>query len=419
MTTLATLIGLLSLATLSFAQPQRLTLADAEALAVRNHPALAAARLMAEAQAQVPRQVRSAYTPQVGIGVSGVAASERARIGAGLFTNPLILSRAGFGGNFSQLLYDGGRTKLLAESATARAKGEAETAHVTRAQVLLQVRQAYFLALRAQTALRLVALLPAVPAPTDESSKSRLDALSAEIAAAEAKIKISQARHEAQAAQADLAVAVGQTRPADWVLEEPPAPGPLPADSQSLLAIAIRQRPEIAVRRRELEAAQSMVAAEGKLTKPSVSGFGVAGVVPAHVAGYEKDYYAAAGLALNLNFLNGGLFAARRTEAALRARAAEQRLKELENRLAREVSVAFFNAENAFDRLSLSNLFLKRAGLSLELAQARYDRGLCTLAEFNQAQLSKGTAELQQASARYDYASQTAALSFQLGSDFN
>ena len=215
----------------------------------------------------------------------------------------------------------------------------------------------YFLALRAQTALRLAALLPAVPALTDESCKSSLDALSAEIAAAEAKLKISQARHDAHAAQANLAVAVGQTRPADWVLEEPPAPGPLPADSQSLLAIAIRQRPEIAVRRRELEAAQRMVVAEGKLTKPSVSGSGVAGVVPAHVAGYEKDYYAAAGLALNLNFLNGGLFAARRTEAARRARAAEQRLKEFENRLAREVSVAFFNAENAFDRLSLSNLF--------------------------------------------------------------
>ena len=71
-------------------------------------------------------------------------------------------------------------------------------------------------------------------------------------------------------------------------------------------------------------------------------------------------------------------------------------------------------------RSSLSfELILKRAGLSLELAQARYDRGLCALAELNQAQLLKGTAELQQASARYDYAAQTAALSFQLGSDFN
>jgi outer membrane protein len=186
-----------------------------------------------------------------------------------------------------------------------------------------------------------------------------------------------------------------------------------------LFATALRQRPELAARRLEVEAAQRLVAAEGKLTKPTVSGFGTAGVVPAHVVAYEKDFYAAAGLSVNLNFFNGGLFAARRTEAALRARAAEQRLKELENRLAREVAVAYLNAQTAFERLSLTDQLLKRAALSLELAQARYDLGLSSIVELSQAQLSKTTAELQQASARYDYAAQTAALSFQLGTDFN
>lgn len=417
MTSLAPFLGFLSLAMLSFAQPQRLTLADAEALALRNHPALASARFTAEAQAQVPQQVRSAFSPQVGLAVSGAAASERARIGAGLFTNPLVLSRAGFGGNFSQLLYDGGRTKLLTEGAIARAKSEAEMSHVTRAQVLLQVRQAYFAALRTQAVLRIAT--PPATARSGDKLPPGLDAISAEIAVAEADLKVFQARNDAQAALADLATAVGLAQPADWLLEDPPAPSPLLSDRRSLLALAIRHRPEIAARRLELEAAQRLVAAEGRLTKPSISGFGVAGVVPAHVMGYEKDFYAATGLTLNLNFLNGGLFAARREEAALRARAAEQRLKELENRLAHDLSIAFLNAQTAFERLVLSNLLLKRANLSLELAQARHARGVSPISELSQAQLERATAEVQQASARYDYGSQVAVLNFQLGADFN
>ena len=418
---------LLPLAAVAFAQPQPFTLAEAEALALRNHPTVAAARLSAEAEAQVPQQVRSALAPQLGVAVSGAAASERARIGAGVFTNPLILSRVGLGTNFSQLLYDGGRTKLLTEGATARAKSEAAIANATRAQVLLQVRQAYLLALRTQAILRVATqtisarqtVLDQVSALTDAKLKSGLDLSFAEVAVAEARLLAAQARNDSQAALADLAVAVGLTEPAQWVLTDPPPPPALPADSQALFGTALRQRPELEARRLEVEAAQRLVAAEGKLTKPTVSGFGTAGVVPAHVVAYEKDFYAAAGLSVNLNFFNGGLFAARRTEAALRARAAEQRLKELENRLAREVAVAYLNAQTAFERLSLTDQLLKRAALSLELAQARYDLGLSSIVELSQAQLSKTTAELQQASARYDYAAQTAALSFQLGTDFN
>ena len=67
----------------------------------------------------------------------------------------------------------------------------------------------------------------------------------------------------------------------------------------------------------------------------------------------------------------------------------------------------------------LSNLLLKRANLSLELAQARHARGVSPISELSQAQLERATAEIQQASARYDYGSQVAVLNFQLGVDFN
>lgn len=408
------------------AQQKTLTLTEAESTALRNHPGVSAAALTAEAQAEVPKQVRSGLAPQVGGGASGVGATNRARLAAGQFQNPIIFSRMAVGGNFSQLLYDGGRTKLLAEGADARAKGEMENANTTRAQVLLQVRQAYLAALRTQAVLRVAEqtvaarqlVLDQVTALSEAKLKSGLDVSFAQVAVSEAKLMAAQALNNSQASMADLAEAMGLGDLTDYALAEPPALSPLPPTSKELLPEALRNRPELAARRLEVEAAQRLVAAEGKLTKPTVSGVGAVGVAPVHVAGIESTYYAAAGVVVNLNFLNGGMFAARRTEAALRARAAEQRLKELENRVTRDVAVAWLNVRTADDRLDLTEQLLRSSTQALELAQARYDLGLSSIVELSQAQLAKTGAELQQTAARYDYAAQRAALAFQTGLEF-
>ncbi|MFO0502463.1 MAG: TolC family protein [Acidobacteriota bacterium] len=117
-----------------FGQPAVLTLAEAEAEALRRHPGVAAAELTAAAQAQTPRQVRSALAPQIGGAASGTGATDRARIAAGQLQNPIIFSRLGMGGNFNRLLFDGGRTKLLAQGAGARARSEKENANTMRAR---------------------------------------------------------------------------------------------------------------------------------------------------------------------------------------------------------------------------------------------------------------------------------------------
>ncbi len=48
-------------------------------------------------------------------------------------------------------------------------------------------------------------------------------------------------------------------------------------------------------------------------------------------------------------------------------------------------------------------------------AQARYDLGLSSIVELSQAELAKTEAEIQRASARYDYETQRATLSYQIG----
>src|SRR5512143_3427302 len=61
---------------------QALTLADAQALAVKNNPQISVARLLALAQHQVSRQVRSAYWPTANGYLTAVEAHDNTRITA-------------------------------------------------------------------------------------------------------------------------------------------------------------------------------------------------------------------------------------------------------------------------------------------------------------------------------------------------
>jgi outer membrane protein len=77
--------------------------------------------------------------------------------------------------------------------------------------------------------------------------------------------------------------------------------------------------------------------------------------------------------------------------------------------------VAWLDAHSSFQRLDLTNQVLDQASLAQELAQARYDLGLSSIVELTQAQLAKTRAEIDQASARYDYQARVAALKYQSG----
>ena len=58
------------------------------------------------------------------------------------------------------------------------------------------------------------------------------------------------------------------------------------------------------------------------------------------------------------------------------ARALDRRVLDFENRVARDVTVAWLDVNNASERIGLTKQFVDQAVQALELAQARYDLGL-------------------------------------------
>ncbi|MDX2149609.1 MAG: TolC family protein [Bryobacteraceae bacterium] len=422
-TQLVTSIAMLACLATAQPTPQRLTLAEAEQIAVRNNPRIGAALSTADATAQVPAQLRSAYSPALSGNVTGAGAPSDTRIAAGGLNNPVIYSRFASGFSASQLLTDFGRTSSLARSAELRANSEFETHKATRAEVLLAVHRAFLAGLRADAMVSMAEqaiasrrpLVDYARAMAESKLKSELDVRFAEVSLAEAQLLLENARNERSAADAELSMVLGYASERRFELVAEP-PRELPSTlAERLVAKALSSRPEVAGRRYDLEAANKLVEAERKLRWPSIAGVASFGVIPAYNERLGNNHYAAIGLNVGLPILNGGLFKARQAEAQHRAVAARRRVDELTQRISRDVAVALINAQSASQRMALTTRLVEQASLAMELAQSRYDLGLSSIVELSQAQFARTNAEIQKINATFDYQLQRSLLGYHIG----
>ena len=73
---------------------QRLTLQDAEALAIKNNPQISVYHLIYLASNQVTREAKSAYYPTIYGSFTAVGGQQGSRIAAGSLNAPRLLNRA-------------------------------------------------------------------------------------------------------------------------------------------------------------------------------------------------------------------------------------------------------------------------------------------------------------------------------------
>jgi outer membrane protein len=401
---------------------QKLTLKNAEEMALRNHPLLQAANYDAEAASQVARQEKSAYYPNATGAITGAAALSNSRIAAGYLNNPLILNRESNGVEVQQLITDFGRTSNLVGSARLGAHAAAAGAQQTAQDVLLAVNRAYYGVLRAEAVLKVAQetvkarqiLADQVTTLEKNQLKSMLDVSFAEVNLAQARLLLVQAENNQQASYADLATALGLANPPPFDLaEEPMPPAPL-ADPTDLIVQALQDRPDLSSARFSHEAAVRYARAERDLWMPTISATGAAGLTPAYQTPMT-DRYAAAGINVSIPIFNGFLYSARHQEANLRAKAADQAMRDLADRISRDVRTAWLDTGTAYQRLTVTAQLLKQATLALDLAQGRYKLGLSSIVELSQAQLNLTSAQIADTSAKYDFQIQSAVLAYQTG----
>jgi outer membrane protein len=403
----------------------RLTLAQAEQLALRNNPNISVARLVALAQGQVAREVRSAEMPTANGDLTAVGAHENSRITAGYLSNSAVYNRAAAGLSVSQLITDFGRTHNLVLSAQSNAKAQLENERATELDIKLTVDQAFYQALTTQAVLRVAQQTVAqrqatgdqVGALTRSKIKSDLDLSFANVQIAQANLLLLDAQNNEHVAMAALNDVLGSETDQQYTLvdETGGTPPPAPDNADALLQTAFGQRPDLAALNDQFTSAKQYSTAERDLWMPTVSALAAAGDTPVRADQIESSWYGVAGANISIPVFNGFLYNADAKEAKLRAQAAQENVRNLRDTIARDLRTAVLNAQTAFQRIGVTQGELDQANLALDLAQARYKIGLSSIVELTQAQLAQTQAEIDFSSARYAYQTALAEVRYQLG----
>ena len=186
--------------TASAAEP--LTLDQAEAIALRNNPRIGSSGLIAQATEKQIAEARAASRPSLNGYLTGTGAETGTAVAAGALTTSSISNRAASGVALSQMVTDFGRTTNLTKSAKLRAEAQGKNVVTTRAQVILEVREAYFQALGAESALKVAQAAVSARATTlrqihalvQAQVNSTLDLSFAQVAVSEAELTLDSSR---------------------------------------------------------------------------------------------------------------------------------------------------------------------------------------------------------------------------------
>ena len=402
--------------------PMRISVSDAETLALRNNPQITQMHLLALASHQATRVARSSLWPTAAVDLTGVDSAENSRISAGGLNNPIIYERAATGATVNQLITDFGHTTNLIASARLNEQSQKQNAVATEEQVRLAVDQAFYGMLQARAVLKVAqetvnarqSLSDRVTALAKSKLKSELDVSFANVNLAQARLLLLDAQNNEQSAMASFSAILGYSsmQAFDLVENSQPVASP-PSNIDALITDALARRPELIALNYKYLSQEKQYAADRDQLLPTISALGAVGVAPVR-NDHLSNWYGAVGVNVEVPIFNGFRFSAQAHESELQAQAIQQQYADLRNRVVRDVRTAWLSANTAFSRLDVSHQLLSQANQALDLAQTRYNLGLGSIVELSQAQLQQTQAQIEDAQAGYDYRLALAVLRYQV-----
>jgi outer membrane protein len=401
---------------------ENLTLADAEARALKNQPRLLAEQFRALAANKRVSEAKSGFFPQAFGNLTAIEANGDSAVAAGALTTSSISTRAAAGASLVQMITDFGHTSNLVQSAHLAAQASGQDEETIRQSVLMQVQEAYFSAQAAESVRKTAqavldfrrVTLRQLSALAQSQLRSTLDVQFAQVMVSEAELAVVRAESNVQRAQAQLAASMGDEGNTNYTLIDEPLPANPDADAATYINTAITNRPDLKALRLHSESAAHEARAERDLNFPTVNALAAGGEVPIHDSTIHHEY-GAVGVNVSIPIFNGGLYSARAAEAQLEAKAAGKDASLQEVEIVRDVRMAWADARDAYLQIDVTQRLVDEANVAMRLAQARYDAGLGSIVELNQAELNQTSALITAASARFDYQRAMTAFQFALG----
>ncbi len=400
---------------------QRLTLAEAVDIGLRNNPTTRLSWANARAAAAAYGSQRGAYFPTVDGDVTGTRLQTVASQGRSAVTQSVLNPSL----NISYLLFDfGGRSGNV-----GAARNDLIAANFTHNAILqgvvLQIQSAYFRYVANRALLQ-------AQRTTEREARTNLaaaeerhrvgvatiaDVLQARTAASQAELAAEVIEGTLQTSRGALALALGL--PANLPYDVDSAAGQVPvavlADSvDTLIARAVQARPDLAAAQAEFEASRSQISVARANRLPSLVLNGNGGrIYTSSLPQGGNNYTVSLGLRIPL-FAGFSRIYDQRQAVAL-SDAAAARADALGQQVVFEVFSSYHALQTAAKLVSTTNDLIASAEQSSEVALGRYRGGVGSVLDLLSAQTALASARAQQVLARLDWNTSLAQLAHDAG----
>ena len=406
------------------------TLAECIQIAERGQPDILAARDMVDAATAHVRVAKAGFLPRLSVGQSYARATynQAATVGTSpleqnLFYDGQHNSNAGYFDsalNFSQNIYDFGRTRHTIEGSQADLAAARDSLERTRQVVALNVRLAYYAVLADEELVRVADAglaqqrkhLAQIKAMYEVGTRPKIDLSRQEVEESNARVSLTQATEDLTVARGALATAMGVAI----------ADSPEPADSlkqkveavplADLIAQARANRPDLRVARDQLDAAHAAVLLAETAFRPAIS---LGSFFDYRNLRFPLVYNWSLGQVLSQNIFNGGADRAMVAQLESSESAQTASLNALEERVSQAVYADYADLHVAEQKIDLAIETEAEAKEARELAEGRYTGGYGNIIELTDAQFSETSSQAQEVSARYQYQAAAAALDADTG----
>jgi outer membrane protein len=404
----------------------QLKLTDVIDIALRNNTATSAAWADARAAAATYGAAKGQYYPTIGLAGTAQAIKRIASGGVG------AAKQQSFGPsvNVSWLLLDfGGRSGSVGEARAALLAAD-WTHNATLQSVVLSVEQAYFLYLGTKALLdaQQTTLTEAQTNLAAAEQRHRVglatiaDVLQARTALSQAQLALESTQGDLQTTRGALALSMGLPANIPYDIEVVPdttLPLGVIEGVDTLIAHALRERPDLAAQRAQVEQARARVSVARSQALPSLSVGGTASQTyfvqhPGIVTPPAGNSYNAT-LTLSFPLFSGGAQIYTLKAASAAADAAARRAQGFEQQVVYQVFNAYYGLRTATQQVRTSRDLLASATESGQVALGRYKAGAGSLLDLLTAQAALASARAQAIQARLSWNTSLAQLAHDVG----
>jgi outer membrane protein len=406
---------------LSPAAAQQLTIAGVVDLALRNSPATRISYTQALAAADVYGSTEGRFFPTVTAGVAtsrqlsvaaqGRAPVQRTQLGPTLGLQYTVLD---FGGRSGSI--DVARQTAVAADLTHNATVE---------NTILQVEGAAFtyLSTRSQRDAQRIALDLATKALDAANERHNVglatiaDVLQAQTARSQALLQLQTLEGTLQVSRGSLAVAMGI--PANMPFELPDVPASdsvhfITESVDTLIELAVRNRPELAAARAQAQAASSQIRVARSGYLPSLAFTGTGSNTQSTVSTFNGNAYTL-NLGVQMPVFSGFSNQYDVAAASQNYQSALARTDATKAQVIQQVFTAYYLLRTATDRVHTSRDLLASATESEAVARERYREGVGTIVDLLIAQSALAGAQAQAIDSRWQWRTALAQLAHDVG----